>query len=125
MADELIPPEVREFIIRHIDSIAQLEALLLLLKKRDLQWRVADVASQLYIGEDEAKMVLDQLCADHLACCADDVYWLNEEPSGQKSLVQALASFYSRHLIPVTNLVHSKPSGLRAFSDAFKWRKDK
>jgi hypothetical protein len=29
MADELIPPDVRDFIQRHIDSIAQLEALLL------------------------------------------------------------------------------------------------
>ena len=30
MGDELIPPDVREFILRHIDSIAHLEALLLL-----------------------------------------------------------------------------------------------
>jgi hypothetical protein len=125
MADELIPLDVRDFIIRHIDSIAQLEALLLLLKKQEIEWRVADVASHLYIGEDEAKMVLDQLCADGLAGCSSDVYWLNSGPGGQKPLVESLAALYSKHLIPVTNLVHSKPSGLRAFADAFKWRKDK
>ncbi len=38
MAEELIPPEMRDFIQRHINSIAQLEALLLLLNRPGNSW---------------------------------------------------------------------------------------
>ncbi len=44
MADELIPPDVREFILTHIDSIAQLEALLLLANQPETRWTVSGVA---------------------------------------------------------------------------------
>lgn len=33
--DELIPVDLRDFILRHIDSVSQLEALLLLRAKPD------------------------------------------------------------------------------------------
>lgn len=41
MAGDLIPDDVREFVIRHIESVAQLEALLLLRANPDRAWDVA------------------------------------------------------------------------------------
>jgi hypothetical protein len=125
MGDELIPPDVREFILRHIDSIAHLEALLLLLQQPDIKWSAASVADHLYIEHDQAAEVLQHLCDTGLADCSDDAYWFNAAPAGQLEVVRRLAEHYSNHLIPVTNLVHAKPSGIRKFAAAFKFRKDK
>jgi len=125
MTDELIPNEVRDFIGRYIDSIAQLEALMLLLHQPDAMWTAASVAEHLYIGEDQAKEILERLCNDDLAGCSEGTYWFNSEPPGQREIVERLSIFYSGHLIPVTNLVHAKPAGIRAFAAAFKLRKDR
>lgn len=70
MAEELIPPDLRDFIQRHIDSVAQLEALLLLFNRPADSWTPSWVAGKLYIGDDQAEQVLDALCADGLARCA-------------------------------------------------------
>ena len=125
MADELIPPDVREFILAHIDSIAQLEALILLANQPDARWTISGVAAQLYIDESNAKPVLDQLCDAGLLRYDEDAFWFNGDPPGQREIVDKLSALYARHLIPVTNLVHAKPSGARAFAAAFKLRKDR
>jgi hypothetical protein len=44
MAREPIPDDVREFILGHIDSIAQLEALLLLRRNPSTTWNAHSVA---------------------------------------------------------------------------------
>ena len=125
MAEELIPPEVRDFIQRHIDSIDQLEALLLLFNRPGDSWTSGSVAAQLYIDRDQAAQVLQQLCADGLAGRTGDTYWFNGDPPGQREMVERLADIYAKHLIPVTNFVHAKPSSARAFAAAFKLRKDR
>ena len=48
MADELVPDDLRDFILRHIDSVAQLEALLLLRASPDEDWDVGKTAKRLY-----------------------------------------------------------------------------
>jgi len=125
MADELIPLEVREFVLTYIQSIAQLEALLLLKSKPDVVWNCANVASQLYIDEGQAKEVLDRLCEDGLVSCDADTYRFNSDAPDIGAMVERLATLYRKHLIPVTNLVHSRPSGAQAFAAAFKLRKDR
>ena len=125
MADELVPPDVREFILTYIDSIAHLEALILLANRPEERWTISRVAAQLYIDESHAKPVLDRLCNDSLLDCGDGLFWFNGYPAGQREIVERLSSLYARHLIPVTNLVHAKPSGARAFAAAFKLRKDR
>ena len=96
MGDELIPPDVREFILRHIDSIAHLEALLLLLQQPDIKWSAASVADNLYIEPDQAVEVLQHLCETGLAGCNDAVYWFNAEPVGQLEVARRLAELYSK-----------------------------
>ena len=123
MADELIPAEVREFVLTYIQSIADLEAVLLLARHADAKWTAASVAEQLYIDEAQAAEVLERLCAGGLAQCEAGNFWFNAGPAGKRAIVEQLADIYSQHLIPVTNLVHSRPSGARAFAAAFKFRK--
>jgi hypothetical protein len=125
MADDLVPSDVREFLLTYIESVAQLEALLLLMNKPEATWTAASVAAHLYIEESQAREVLERLCASGLAGCAKLAFWFNGDPPGQREIVERLAALYRNHLIPVTNLIHAKPSGARAFAAAFKLRKDR
>jgi len=125
LADDLIPENLRDFILRHIDSIAQLEALLLLRRNPDETWTAEAAAKRLYISEADAANVLDRLCTDGLLHCNDHLYRFAGQSDEQRQMVDRLADTYSRHLIQVTNLIHTKPRRLREFADAFKIRKER
>ena len=56
-----IPEDVAQFIIEKIDSVAQLEALLLLRDSPQQQWDIAAVAKRLYIDDEQADKVLARL----------------------------------------------------------------
>jgi len=122
---DLIPEDLRDFVLRHIDSIAQLEALLLLRRNPTEAWTADVAAKRLYTTEAEATNVLDQLCADGLLICTDGSYRFDPQSDEQRQMIDLLAESYRRHLIPVTNLIHGKPRRLREFSDAFKIRKER
>lgn len=62
----LIPEDVAQFIIEKIDSVAQLEALLLLRDNPQQQWDVAAVAKRLYIDDEQASKVLARLREEEL-----------------------------------------------------------
>jgi Mn-dependent DtxR family transcriptional regulator len=123
--DDLISEDLQEFIFRHIDSIAQLEALLLLRKNREESWTAERIAQRLYTSEAESSRVLERLCADGLLSFEKGHYRIADETEELRQMVGRLAEVYARHLIPVTNLIHSKPRRLREFSDAFKIRKER
>ena len=40
-------------------------------------------------------------------------------------MIDRLADSYAKQLIPITNMIHSKPRRIRQFADAFKFRKDR
>jgi hypothetical protein len=131
MTDGIIPEDVRQFIVRHIDSVAQLEALLLLRAEAGREWAVGDVARRLYIGPQETAPLLRQLHADGLLSDAGDAPLYRYAPASEElgRLVTRLAEVYSKHLVPVTHLIHSKPQPkpkpkVQEFADAFKLRKD-
>lgn len=125
MADEVVPEDLRDFITRYIDSIAQLEALLLLRNNPDERWDIRATASRLYTSEQEAREVLTRLCADGLVTCDKDIYSYGAGNSELAAIVDRLADAYTRLLIPVTKLIHAKPARIRQFADAFKFRKDR
>ena len=123
MATDVIPEDVRDFISTHIDSVAQLEALLLLRANSTESWDAARTAGRLYTSETEIKAVLTQLCASGLLSCTNDLFRY-ECPPETKIAVDRLADAYSHYLIPVTNAIHAKSRRIREFANAFKFRKD-
>lgn len=125
MADEPVPDDLREFILRHIDSVAQLEALLLLRENPDEDWDVARTAKRLYASEPEVAEVLARLCADGLLSCDAEIYRYDGQHVQQSAIVDRLAAVYARHLVPVTNMIHAKPRRIREFAAAFRFRKDR
>ena len=48
--------------MKHIDSVAQIEALLLVRSNPQERWNVSQIAARLYTSETEVAEALDRLC---------------------------------------------------------------
>lgn len=129
MAEPLIPDPIAQFVLDKIDSVAQLEALLLLRNNRETDWSVGALAARLYIHEDQTAQVLAVLQAQGFVVSkGTDRPLYRYEPASQElhAILERLAEIYAKHLVPVTNLIHSKPKPrIQEFADAFRLRKDK
>ena len=124
MEDDGIPAELRDFIARSIDSVGQLEALLLLRGDPDKGWDVSQLARRLYVNEVEAAAISGHLVEQGLVVVENGSYRYDRNGK-QAEIVDRLAEAYARQLIPITNLIHTKPRRIRAFADAFKIKRDK
>lgn len=132
MTNGIIPDDVQQFLMQYIDSVAQLEALLLLRADARAEWPTAEVAGRLYVSEREAAPLLQRLHADgFLAAEGDSAPRYRYQPASPElaQMVDRLAEVYAKHLVPVTNLIHSKPQPkpkprVQEFADAFKLRKE-
>ena len=124
MTEEPIPGDIRDFILAHIGSVAQLEALLLLRADAAREWRIPSAAQRLYIDEAGAFDVLNHLCIHGLVARDGEIYRYAPATDELRRMVDRLADAYARYLIPVTNIIHNNPLRLRRFADAFRFRKD-
>lgn len=126
MTGTSLPDAVRAFVLKHLDSIAELEGLLLFCSDAKQTWDVAQLAGRLYITEAEASVVLRALHRRAFVSREGSAYRYDPRPDTLRAEVDALAAAYPRFLIPITNLVHSKPrASLRDFVDAFRLREEK
>jgi hypothetical protein len=66
MPSDQIPDEVRDFVARYIDLIAELETLLLVRRERAALWNAARIGERLYIAESAASDLLAKLAGDGL-----------------------------------------------------------
>jgi len=123
MTKEVVADDIKEFILAHIDSIAQLEALLLLRANPEKLWDAAEAARRLYISESDGQEILARLRAKGLVSGDSNAY--RYSPGAEKALIDRLAEAYARHLIPITNIIHQRPSRIREFADAFKLKKER
>jgi len=120
---EGIPNDVYHYIVEHVDSVPELESLMLLYENPEKSWSIEEVARRIYISPTMAVALLAKLVREGT---------LSERGEGDgrifryapgvdlKSLIDRLAETYRLALIPITKLIHSKPNAnLRQFSDAF------
>ena len=124
MADNFIPDDVEDFIARHIDSIAQLEALLILRAFSDERWDVATLSKRLYINEAETASILSGFCLNGFVSVSGDVFQYACDDEQKRLTIDSVAHTYSKHLIPLTQIVHAKSNKIRQFSEAFKFKRD-
>lgn len=128
MSDDVIPQDVHQFILHNIDSIAQLEGLLLLRDDPSIAWTAEALSQRLYISEAETAQLLAQLESREILRVAvgrTPRYRYDPQAPELDSMIGRLAELYGKYLVPVTHIVHSKPkSRIQEFSDAFWFRKD-
>jgi hypothetical protein len=128
MESKFIPQDVAKFILEEIDSVAHMEALLLLRRNPQEQWDIPQLAERLYTSRNQAAELLARLCAQgFVAAEAADQSMYHYRPRSPelRQMLERVADTYAKHLVPVTNLIHSRPrTRIQEFADAFKLRKD-
>jgi hypothetical protein len=129
MAQQYIPEDVARFVLEKIDSVAQLEALLLLRGDKEKEWSVEALAARLYISEEQTAHLLLGLSAQgFVAAKSVELALYRYEPASAElhQMLERVAEFYAKHLVPITNLIHSKAKPrIQEFAEAFRLRKDK
>jgi predicted ArsR family transcriptional regulator len=127
--EEPVRRAVDQFIADEIDTVPHLEALLMLWNSRPKQWPVADVAKALYIPEDEARKILQELTRRGLISQVtgqSESYSYQPESEEKDALLGALDAIYRRQVVRISTMIHSKASAaVRDFARAFRFTKDK
>lgn len=128
MADDLIPEEIRQFVLENIESVAEMEGLLLMRKSPDSEWKADRLAKELYTSQQQAEDILFHLHSrGFLSVSAGNTpsYQYGPDSSTIASTVESVADMYSKYLVPVTNLIHLKPrEKVNQFAEAFRLRKE-
>lgn len=124
MSVDPIPDSVRAFLEGRIDSVTQLDMLLLVHRTAGQLWTAQAVAAELRIGEAWAEEQLSLLARRDL---------LEREGSGYRfasagefsAAVDELARAYHTHPVAVVAAIYARPDrNLRNFADAFRLRKE-
>ena len=120
--------DVYRFILNQIDSVPQMEALLLLWESRPKQWTENEIAARLYVGVDVVRNIMQALHRRRLVAGSESEkrYWYEARPGDGDRVVEAVATTYRRELVRVSTFIHSKASSaVRDFADAFKFKKER
>jgi hypothetical protein len=123
---ELTDP-IRRFIADSINSVAQLEVLLLLKQDPQRAWNAEEVARSLYTGETLiAAHLADWAARELVAPLPDQPGFYRYAPSSTAlaELVDHLAEAYKVRRVSVITEIYSQPvDKVRTFADAFRLRK--
>ena len=123
-----IPANVLRFLEANIDSVPQLETLLMMHEEGDRRWLIAELASRNYTTEQRATETLNALQRRGLVSVEESPprFQFNPAKDEDRALVAELARCYQRSLRLVTELIHAKPSAsVKEFARAFDLKKDR
>jgi predicted transcriptional regulator len=121
-----VPAGVRRFIGAEIQSVEQLEVLLLLRGAPDKGWTAKEVARALVSQTESAASWLRQMEGRGLMSEADGVYRYAPATPDVARTIDELAESYARYRVAVIGLIFAKPSErVTLFSDAFRVRRRK
>lgn len=121
---EDIPAEIRDFLSRHIRSVAQLDVLYLLSSNPDRMWTAEQVAAELRNNVSMADTHLRSLANDGLIHNGGDWYkCCGDAEIAEK--INRMIYIYNLRRPAVIHFIYSQPNeSIRAFADAFKIKKD-
>jgi DNA-binding FadR family transcriptional regulator len=124
-----IPARVLQFLAERIDTVPQLEALLLLWESPQRLWSEEEVAARIYVSRAVATQILQALQRQQLvtAEAAQTTHYRYNpqwDPSGE--VMPEVAAAYSKHLVQLATFIHSRAStAVREFARAFDLKKDR
>lgn len=123
-----IPESVKRLIADHVESVSQLEVLLLLQRDRETRWTSAEVARTLKTAPELAEATLSKFARAGIAAVDVDeagvaVFSYRPSTPALRNTVDALAEKYATHKTTVISLIFSTPSdSIQDFADAFRFR---
>ncbi|MEW6733754.1 MAG: hypothetical protein AB1489_20670 [Acidobacteriota bacterium] len=135
MSEDNLPSEVKKFIFEHLNSLQQLEILLLLYrsarKEGNVQgeWTADAVARELRSNPNSVAVSLAELQSRGILSVRGEVvllYRYDPRTLDLDNAIVGLEQAYEQYRVTVLNLVFGKPlDKIRTFADAFKIRKEK
>jgi predicted ArsR family transcriptional regulator len=121
--------QVLQFIAQEIDSVPELEALLLMRQHRPAEWTAADLAKRLYIPTEQAQSLLMELSRKQFVAPGvgkADSFYYESKAAERDHLIARTEEVYRRQIVRISTLIHSKPSSaIRDFARAFRFTKEK
>jgi hypothetical protein len=121
-----VPTAVRRLIADRIESVQQLEILLLLRAASDKEWSPEEVARALVTEVDSSEDWLERMTRARLLTSNGDSYRYAPATAEMEDAIDGLAESYAKYRVAVIALIFSKPSErVRTFSDAFRIRRGK
>ena len=125
MMDNFSRTKVDQFINDQISSVPHLEALLLIWNNRPKQWSAEDMGRSLYLSNEMAQRILDELASRGLIGRAGDSYFYQTGSLDKDKLMEDVDIAYRRELVRVSGMIHSKASAaVLDFARAFRFKKD-
>jgi hypothetical protein len=122
-----LPLNVRQFIAHQIESVAQLEILLLLRRDPQRLWNADELARQLYISEQMCRVMLEDLVRRRYLVRDVATKSVRFESADMEAdaLLGVLDDLYRERRVAIISEIHSNPiSKVQTFADAFRLRKD-
>lgn len=123
-----IPARVMEFLTENIDTVPQLEALLLLWQDPGKLWSVEELAVRLYVSKEEAGAIVRALQMRALIVPegTPTAYRYSAEWDASGTMMSEVAQAYRHNLVHIAKFIHSRASSaVRAFARAFDLKKDR
>lgn len=122
-----ISDRVRRFIEQHINSLEELEVLLLLHRTSGQEWSAELVARELRIERQSCERRLEALAAGGLLSVSPGAarQYAYDPMNESNGAVRELEGAYEKYRLRVINLIFSKPvDKIRTFADSFRIRKE-
>ena len=122
---EELAPDIRQFIVEKIDSVPQVEALLIVWGRPDAVWTEEQLAQHLYVQPASAKKIAQGLVRRGWLKAQTGGFTFDSAWDPDGAFMQRLALTYRRQLVAVATLIHANVSaGVREFADAFDLKKE-
>lgn len=115
----MFPSSVSAFIFGYIDSVEQLEVLLLLHGEPTRAWTTDELTREMRSNPNSIIQRLRPLCSSGLVECIDDHYRYAPKDETLHEAVQLLSVVNKTHRHRVLELIFSPMKKARLFADAF------
>ena len=127
MPDLEVPYELRQLISKHLESMEQVEVLLLLARSEPRAWSASEVASELRWPLRGAQQCLEDLARAPLvrrvgSGAGGGTYEYAPTPSDRESITTLMRLYDTRPLMLGRLIYDRPPSVARSFADAFRIR---
>jgi predicted ArsR family transcriptional regulator len=119
-----LPPELRAFLYSCIDSVEQVEILVLLCRERG-PWTARATADRLGFADVLTRRHLETLSASgllHASVATEVLYAYSPKNAELRRYADQLSEYYATARAAVMRFVASNPRRLKRFADAFKLR---
>jgi len=122
MHERELPAEIRLFLDRCIDSIEQLEVLLLLWRNRPQVLTAEAITHDIGSAADSIRRRLHGLERSRLVDASMHGFAYRADPAHDPVVAQVSQAYRERRVSVISHVVTSPGRSLRAFSDAFRLR---